>query len=105
DAPIVALISRLVDRKGLDLIIAAMDRLMSLDLKLVILGTGEEKYHVSLKDMAAAYPGRIGLKFMYQRALAHKVMAGADIFLMPSRYEPCGLEQLYGLKYGTIPVV
>ncbi len=105
ESPLVAIISRLVDRKGFDLLITAADRLMSLDLKIIILGTGEDKYHVSLKDMAEAYPERIKTKLMYERSLAHKVMAGADMFLMPSRYEPCGLEQLYALKYGTIPVV
>ncbi|MBW1710532.1 MAG: glycogen synthase GlgA [Deltaproteobacteria bacterium] len=105
DAPLVAIISRLVDRKGFDLITAAVDRLMTLEMKLIVLGSGDDKYHVSLKDIAAAYPDRIAVKLMYDNSLAHKVMAGADIFLMPSRYEPCGLEQLYSLKYGTIPVV
>ncbi|MBW2086524.1 MAG: glycogen synthase, partial [Deltaproteobacteria bacterium] len=103
--PIVGVISRLVERKGLDLIIAAMDRFIALGLKLVILGTGEDKYHVLLKDMAAAYPDRVAIILMHEKSLAHKIMAGADIFLMPSRYEPCGLEQLYSLKYGTVPVV
>ena len=105
DRPITAIISRLVDRKGLDIITAAMDRLATLDMKLVILGSGDDKYHIVLDGLAKAYPDRLGLKLTYERSLAHKVMAGADIFLMPSRYEPCGLEQLYGLKYGTVPVV
>ncbi|MBW2621964.1 MAG: glycosyltransferase, partial [Deltaproteobacteria bacterium] len=105
DRPITAIISRLVDRKGLDIITSVMDRLATLEMKLVILGSGDDKYHALLEGLAKTYPDRLGLKLTYERSLAHKVMAGADIFLMPSRYEPCGLEQLYGLKYGTVPVV
>jgi len=104
-APIVAVVSRLVDRKGVALILEAMDRLLALNLKFVFLGTGEDKYHVRLSDLARAHPDRIGLKLSYDRALAHRIVAGADMFLIPSRYEPCGLEQLYSMKYGTVPVV
>ncbi|MEW5723663.1 MAG: glycogen/starch synthase, partial [Thermodesulfobacteriota bacterium] len=103
--PIVAVISRLLDRKGFDLISAAMPRLLALDTKMVFMGLGEDKYHVLLGDLARANPGRVGVMVTYDKAMAHRIMAGADIFLMPSRYEPCGLEQLYGLKYGTVPVV
>lgn len=103
--PVVAVISRLLDRKGFDLISAAFDRLLELNLRMVIMGMGEDKYHVLLNEFAAAQPDRIGVKITYDKTLAHKMMAGADMFLMPSRYEPCGLEQLYGLKYGTVPVV
>jgi starch synthase len=69
------------------------------------MGTGEDKYQIHLTEMASAHPKRIGLRIAYHKALSHRIMAGADIFLMPSRYEPCGLEQLYALRYGTIPVV
>ncbi|MBU2546909.1 MAG: glycogen synthase GlgA [Proteobacteria bacterium] len=103
--PLVAVISRLLDRKGFDLISGAVDNLLKLDLKMVFMGMGEDKYHVFLENLARNYPDRVGVKIMYDKSLAHKIIAGADIFLMPSRYEPCGLEQLYGLKYGTVPVV
>jgi starch synthase len=103
--PIIAVISRLLDRKGFDLINAGMNRLLEMPMKMVFMGRGEDKYHILLNDLASTYPGRIGVKIAYDKNLAHRIMAGADIFLMPSRYEPCGLEQLYGLKYGTVPVV
>ncbi|MBF0529206.1 MAG: glycogen synthase [Deltaproteobacteria bacterium] len=105
DQPIMAMVSRLFDRKGMDLINTAMDRLLSLPMKMVFLGLGDERYHSFLTKMAAAHPERLGVKIAYEPALVHQIMAGADIFLMPSRYEPCGLEQMYSLKYGTIPVV
>ncbi len=105
DLPVVAVISRLLDRKGFDLISTCMDRLLELPMRMVFMGMGEDKYHILLNDLAKAHPDRIGVKIAYDKGLAHKIMGGADIFLMPSRYEPCGLEQLYGLKYGTIPVV
>jgi starch synthase len=75
------------------------------DVMLAVLGTGDRRYEDLFRALAAAYPGRVGYKFAYDNALAHKVEAGADIFLMPSRYEPCGLNQIYSLKYGTVPVV
>ncbi|MFH1134811.1 MAG: glycogen synthase GlgA [Pseudomonadota bacterium] len=103
--PIVAVISRLLDRKGFDLISETFTRLLTLDMKMVIMGMGEDKYHALLRDLAAANPDRLGVKVFFDKGLAHRIMAGADIFLMPSRYEPCGLEQLYGLKYGAVPVV
>lgn len=105
DAPFVAVISRLLDRKGFDLLSAAMGRLLDLNIKMVFMGMGEDKYHVLLSDLADAHPDRIGVKITYDKGLAHRIIAGADMFLMPSKYEPCGLEQLYGLKYGTAPVV
>ena len=103
--PIVAVISRLLDRKGFDLINAGINHLLDMPMKMVFMGRGEDKYHLLLNDLSSAHPGRIGVKIDYDKNLAHRIMAGADIFLMPSRYEPCGLEQLYGLKYGTVPVV
>jgi len=103
--PVAAVISRLLDRKGFDLISAAFDKILQIDLKIAVMGMGEDKYHVLLTDLARAYPDRIGVKIAYEKSLAHRIMAGADMFLMPSRYEPCGLEQLYGLKYGTVPIV
>jgi starch synthase len=103
--PVVGMISRLVEQKGLDLIERSLDDLMRMDLQLAVLGTGQERYERMLEDAARRYPGRIGVALGFDDALAHLVEAGADMFLMPSRYEPCGLNQLYSLRYGTVPVV
>jgi starch synthase len=104
-APILAMISRLADQKGFDLVAAVLPELLTQDLMVVILGTGEEKYHRWLAQEASKYPGKLGVKIAFDNSLAHLMEAGADMFLMPSRYEPCGLNQMYSLKYGTIPVV
>lgn len=104
-APILGMISRLADQKGFDLLAAVLPQLMARDLMVVILGTGEEKYHRWLAQEAPKYPGKLGVKIAFDNKLAHLIEAGADMFLMPSRYEPCGLNQIYSMKYGTIPVV
>ncbi len=104
-APLLGIISRLADQKGFDLVEAVLPQLMARNLTVVILGTGDEKYHRLLTTMAAKYPGRLGVKIAFDNSLAHLIEAGADMFLMPSRFEPCGLNQLYSLKYGTIPIV
>ena len=75
------------------------------ELTMVVVGTGERKYEELFRALEKAYPGRVGLKIAYDNALAHKVEAGSDMFLMPSRYEPSGLNQMYSLKYGTVPIV
>ncbi|NLV31975.1 MAG: glycogen synthase GlgA [Acidobacteria bacterium] len=103
--PLVGIVSRLADQKGLDLVAEAADGLLALDLQLVVLGTGQRKYHDLLEAVAARHPGRVGVRLAFDNALAHRIEAGCDIFLMPSRYEPCGLNQLYSLRYGTVPVV
>jgi starch synthase len=105
DIPLLAMISRLVDQKGFDLIEEAIDRLMAMDLQFVFLGTGERRYEELLEEIGRRYPKKAGVRIAYDTPLAHRIEAGADIFLMPSRYEPCGLNQLYSLRYGTIPVV
>ncbi|HUV36317.1 MAG TPA: glycogen synthase [Patescibacteria group bacterium] len=103
--PVIGMVSRLVDQKGFDILSEAFDRLMKLDLYLVILGTGQQEYHDSYTKLAARYPERFGLKLEFNNGLAHLIEAGSDFFLMPSRYEPCGLNQMYSLRYGTIPIV
>jgi starch synthase len=103
--PIVAMVSRLLSRKGLDLIATAMPELLKLPVRLVFMGTGEDQYISFLRQTVQENPGRVGLKLSYDPALTHQIMAGADIFLAPSRFEPCGLEQLYALKFGTVPVI
>jgi starch synthase len=105
DAPLLAMISRLADQKGLDLLEQVLPRLMKHKLTLVILGTGDEKYQRWLEAEAPKYQGKLGVKVAFNNQLAHLIEAGADMFLMPSRYEPCGLNQIYSMKYGTIPVV
>jgi starch synthase len=103
--PIVGIVSRFADQKGFDLIAEKAHELMHEDLVLVVLGTGERKYEKLFRALAEAYPGRVGVKIAYDNILAHQIEAGADLFLMPSRYEPCGLNQIYSLKYGTVPIV
>jgi starch synthase len=103
--PLVGMVTRLVDQKGLDILTEALPEIMALGFRLVILGTGDEKYHRVLEDAAASYPGRIRALLRYDDALARNIYAGCDLFLMPSRYEPCGLGQMLALRYGTVPVV
>jgi len=104
-SPILGIISRLADQKGFDLVAQVLPELMKQKAMVVILGTGEEKYHDWLAQEAPKYPGQLGVKIAFDNKLAHLIEAGADMFLMPSRYEPCGLNQMYSLKYGTVPVV
>ncbi|MCD6406124.1 MAG: glycogen synthase, partial [Planctomycetes bacterium] len=103
--PLVGMISRLADQKGFDLIAEIIGEMMQEDLQLVVLGTGLEKYHKLLEEIAAEYPDKAGMFLTFDNRLAHLIEAGADMFLMPSRYEPCGLNQMYSLKYGTVPIV
>ncbi len=105
EAPLLGMISRLAEQKGVDLLIVIMDDLMKRDLQLVILGIGDEKYHQMLKEAVPKYNSKLSVNIMFDNKLAHEIETGADIFLMPSKYEPCGLNQMYSLRYGTIPVV
>lgn len=102
---LVGMVSRLADQKGFDLLAEALPALMGRDLQLVILGTGEERYHRLLGEMAQIYPGQLAVRVGFDDGLARQIYGGADLFLMPSRYEPCGLGQLISLRYGTIPAV
>jgi len=103
--PLLGLIGRLVPQKGIDLVIGAMEQLRTTPLQLVLLGTGMPEYERALKALAARDPTRVAVRIGYDEALAHLIEAGADMFLMPSRFEPCGLNQMYSLRYGTVPVV
>ncbi len=105
ERPVLGIVSRFVDQKGFDLIAEKARELLHEDLALVALGTGDPKYEEFFRALAQAYPSRVGAKIAYDDVLAHKIEAGADMFLMPSRYEPCGLNQIYSLKYGTVPIV
>src|SRR5438105_1705961 len=103
--PVIGIVSRFADQKGFDLIAERAHELMQEDLVLLVLGTGDRRYEDLFRFLVAAYPGRVGVKIAYDEAIAHKIEAGSDMFLMPSRYEPCGLNQVYSLKYGTVPIV
>ncbi len=103
--PLIGLVSYLSTQKGLDLLIEAMDELMKMKVGLVVLGRGEEKYEHQLNEIQKKYPGKMAVKFDLGPVLSHKIAAGVDISLIPSLYEPCGLNQLYSFKYGTVPVV
>ena len=105
DTPILGVVSRFATRKGFDFLVEIMDRLAQEDMVLIILGNGEEYYERVLVEMAQRHPDKVRVQVKFDNVKAHKIEAGADIFLMPSRYEPGGLYQLYSLKYGTIPVV
>ncbi len=105
DVPIVAIISRLSNQKGLDLLDFVIDEVMSEDLQLVVLGMGEARYVNLFSWAEQEYHGRVAARFKMDGALAHRIYAGADMFLMPSQFEPCGLSQMIALRYGTVPVV
>ncbi|MDA1213743.1 MAG: glycogen synthase GlgA [Planctomycetota bacterium] len=105
DAPLAGMISRLTDQKGIDLIIENLETLLATGLQLVFLGSGESRYETALVDAARQHAGQIAVKIGFDEALAHRIEAGADMYLMPSRYEPCGLNQMYSLQYGTVPIV
>ncbi len=105
DVPLVGLVSRLAFQKGIDLIVDMLPKLLALDVQMVVLGSGEPSYHALLTGLSERYPDKLAVRLAFDDGLAHRIEAGADLFLMPSRYEPCGLNQLYSLRYGTVPIV
>ena len=102
--PLLGIVSRLVHQKGIDLFLEALPVLLEKSLQCVVLGTGDSSYQRALSDMAQRHPKQLSVTIGYDEALAHRIIAGADLFLMPSRFEPCGLTQFYSLRYGTVPV-
>lgn len=104
DRPLLGFVGRLRGQKGIDLLLDILPRVMALDVGVVVLGEGSLRYEGAIQSMAAVYPGRVHAAVSYTEDLAHRIQAGCDIFLMPSRYEPCGLTQMYALRYGTPPV-
>jgi starch synthase len=105
DMPVIGMISRVVEQKGFSLLLEAMDQLMELNVQLIILGTGDKKIEKQIHSFQKKHSGKISLNQAFDETLAHMIEAGSDIFLMPSAYEPCGMNQMYSLKYGTIPIV
>ena len=105
DIPLLAIVSRLAEQKGIELVISALDKIANLNLQFVLLGTGDEKYHFMLEKTEQKGYGNISISLRFDPILAHKIYAGCDAFLMPSNFEPCGLGQLISFKYATIPIV
>ena len=105
DVPLIGMITRLVEQKGIDLITECAEKILKLDAQMIVLGSGDPKYQEYFEWLRRTYPDQVGIYIGYNNALAHKIEAGADMFLMPSLFEPCGLNQIYSLKYGTLPIV
>jgi len=105
EIPVIGMVTRLAEQKGLDLLVEAAGDIAGIGMRMIILGRGDERYEIAVKSLARRFPGRIAVRLDFDPVLAHKIEAGADLFLMPSRFEPCGLNQMYSLKYGTIPIV
>lgn len=103
--PVVGMVTRLADQKGLDLVAAVITEVLATGAQFVVLGTGDPKYHTLFEELARRFSAQVGARLGFDNALAHQIEAGSDIFLMPSRYEPSGLNQFYSLRYGTVPVV
>jgi starch synthase len=103
--PVLGIVSRFADQKGFDLIAQIAVKLLQEDVLLTVIGSGDRRYEDLFRALASDFPGRVGAKIGYDNKIAHLIEAGADIFVMPSRYEPCGLNQIYSLRYGTVPVV
>ncbi len=104
ETPIIGMITRLADQKGLDLLQAGFHEMMSNDVQFVLIGTGEQRFESFFRDMERSYPGRVRANIFFDEHLAQRIYSGSDLFLMPSRFEPCGLGQMFSLRYGTIPV-
>ncbi len=105
ETPVVAMIARLVEQKGVDLLLEALDEMLKLGIQFVLLGVGDRQYEEALSKKAKKHAGKMAVVLRFDERMAHHIQAGADMLLMPSRYEPCGLTQLYAMKYGTVPVV
>jgi starch synthase len=105
EIPVIGMVSRLAGQKGFDILCESLEGIFRMGAALVILGTGEEGFHKALSAARERFPASLGLRIAYDESLSHKIYAGSDMFLIPSRYEPCGLTQMYSLRYGTIPVV
>ena len=105
DIPLFGTVTRLADQKGPDIQLAALEEMLASKMQFVLLGSGEPLYENGFRRLAKRYPNKVGVRLGYDHGLAHRIEAGCDFFIMPSRYEPCGLNQMYSLRYGTIPIV
>lgn len=104
DVPILSMITRLADQKGIDILAGALEELMQRDIQFVLLGTGESRYEQLFRDLQARYPGRVSANIFFDEELAQQIYASSDLFLMPSKFEPCGLGQMFSLRFGTVPI-
>jgi starch synthase len=105
DVPLFGSIGRLVEQKGVDILLGALNQQLAGDIQFVMLGTGSAAFERAYQDLAAKFPSRAAVTIGFDHGLSHRIEAGCDFFLMPSRFEPCGLNQMYSLRYGTIPIV
>lgn len=105
DVPLFGTVGRLAEQKGIDIQVAALEEMLANDMQFVLLGSGQPEYEKAIRDLAARYPEKMAAKIGYDHALAHRIEAGCDFFIMPSKFEPCGLNQMYSLHYGTVPIV
>ena len=105
ERPLIGIVSRFAGQKGFDLVAAIAPELAELDLAMAVLGSGDAHYELMFRELAAAHPEKLAVQVGYDNGLAHRIEGGADMFLMPSQYEPCGLSQMYSLRYGTVPIV
>ena len=98
------MITRLADQKGVDILAPVLDEMMRRDVQFVLLGTGEPSYEYTFRSLQSRYPGRVSANIFFDEALAQQIYASADLFLMPSKFEPCGLGQMFSLRFGTVPI-
>jgi starch synthase len=105
EIPLFGTISRLVDQKGVDILLGALEEMVDNHLQFVLLGNGTPFFEQAFRDLSQRYSGKVAVRIGFDQGLSHRIEAGADFFLMPSRYEPCGLNQMYSQRYGTIPIV
>ncbi len=105
DVPVFGCVTRLADQKGMDLALEALDEMLTAEMQFVLLGSGAAECERAFQELAQRFPGQVGVRLGYDQSLAHRIEAGSDFYLMPSRFEPCGLNQMYSLRYGTVPIV
>jgi starch synthase len=105
DVPLFGTVSRMVDQKGMDILMGALEEMLGANLQFVLLGSGEPRFERAFSALAARHPAKVSVRIGYNHGLSHRIEAGSDFFLMPSKFEPCGLNQMYSLRYGTIPIV
>ncbi|MED4977125.1 glycogen synthase GlgA [Heyndrickxia faecalis] len=103
--PVISMVTRLVEQKGIDLVLHVIHEMLSLNVQFVLLGTGEHQYEEAFRHLESQYPGQVSVHIYFDEALSHKIYAGSDLFLMPSKFEPCGIGQLIAMRYGTLPLV
>jgi len=105
DVPLFGTVTRMVEQKGLDILLGALEEMLSSDMQYVLLGSGDARFEAAFEDLASRFPSKMAVRLGYDHGLSHRIEAGCDFYLMPSQFEPCGLNQLYSLRYGTIPIV